>query len=183
MSGKFQPFHVGHYFSYNRFKEMFDDYDEIYIVTSNKHDDESHIFDYDEKVKIITTLFPLIDSENIIKVKQPYNINEFVNKLNYDTDDIILIYGIGEKDFENRLKDFVSISDNNIKFKPASETIYKYKLPQLQLNLNDKIISATEFRNMFKHIKTVSGKIKFFKEFYNKFDNEIFELFLDKILD
>lgn len=91
-SGRFQPFHRNHYNTYMYLAKQFGK-NNVYIGTSNKVNDKSPL-SFNEKKEVITTMFD-IPQQNIVKVKNPYNPKEILEKFD---DDTIYIAAVGEKD-------------------------------------------------------------------------------------
>jgi len=97
-SGRFQPFHKGHFATYQNLTKKFGK-DNVYIATSNKTDNQKSPFDFREKKTIMTKMFG-IQSNKIVQVKNPYAPTEILSK--YDAAKTGFITVVGEKD-EQRL--------------------------------------------------------------------------------
>jgi len=69
-SGRFQPFHKGHYAAYQRLVSKFGA-DSVYIATSDKTDSGKSPFNFNDKKKIATTMFG-VPSSKFVQVKNPY---------------------------------------------------------------------------------------------------------------
>ena len=176
--GKFQPFHKGHWFSYMKLREAFQE-NEIFIVTSNVEKDKKHPFSFDEKVEIITTMFPEIEEDNIIENHYPYDVKKTLQILEIKPSSVIVIVAIGEKDFEERFKDddyFIDF-DGMLDY-TANQHVYKYKLPQLNLQIGSETISAKIIRDIFSGDDEYEKK-KLFKTVYPEWNGKIYNL-LDK---
>ncbi len=93
-SGRFQPFHKGHYATYDHLVKKFGK-DNVYVGTSNKTDNQKSPFDFKEKKAIMTKMFG-IPSNKIVMVKNPYAPSEILNKYDEDTTGFITV--VGEKD-------------------------------------------------------------------------------------
>jgi len=65
--GRFQPFHLGHYYSYEALVKKFGK-DNVYIATSNKIEPEKSPFNFNEKKLIISKMFG-IPSNKIIQAR------------------------------------------------------------------------------------------------------------------
>jgi len=178
--GKFEPFHKGHQYSYQKLSESFPEND-IYLVTSNVKRDAKHPFNIDEKIQIITTMFPEIEPDQIVENHFPYDVRKTLEILELNPKDYIVIVAIGEKDFDDRFKDdpyFIEF-DGMLDY-TAKHHAYKYKVPQLQLNIGSELISGTVIRNAFSG-DDENLKKKVFKTIYPEWNSEIYKLLNKRI--
>ena len=169
-SGRFQPFHKGHYATYENLVRKFGK-DSVYIATSNVTDSKKSPFNFKEKKAIMMQMFG-IPSSKIVNVKNPYRPEEILNK--YDSDTTGLIVVVGEKD-ENRL--------SGKYFTP-----YKGKIEQGYLDkgyvyaspATANPISGTDVRYWLSAGSSDDRKKNFTKA-YPKFDSQIFKLITLKL--
>ncbi len=169
-SGRFQPFHKGHYATYENLVRKFGK-DSVYIGTSNVTDSKKSPFNFKEKKIIMTTMFG-IPSNKIVNIKNPYAPEEILKK--YDSDTTGLIVVVGEKD-ENRL--------SGKYFTP-----YKGKVEQGYLDkgyvyaspATANPISGTDVRYWLSAGSSDDRKKNFTKA-YPKFDSQIFKLITLKL--
>jgi hypothetical protein len=169
-SGRFQPFHKGHYATYDNLVRKFGK-DSVYIGTSNVTDSKKSPFNFKEKKVIMTTMFG-IPSNKIVNIKNPYAPEEILKK--YDSDTTGLIVVVGEKD-ENRL--------SGKYFTP-----YKGKVEQGYLDkgyvyaspATANPISGTDVRYWLSAGSSDDRKKNFTKA-YPKFDSQIFKLITLKL--
>ena len=169
-SGRFQPFHKGHYATYDNLVRKFGK-DSVYIGTSNITDSKKSPFNFKEKKVIMTTMFG-IPSNKIVNIKNPYAPEEILNK--YDSDTTGLIVVVGEKD-ENRL--------SGKYFKPYKGKVdtgyldrgYVYAAPA-----QSNPISGTDVRYWLSAGSSDDRKKNFTKA-YPKFDSQIFKLITLKL--
>ena len=167
-SGRFQPFHKGHYSTYSHLVKKFGK-NNVYIGTSNKTDNNKSPFNFKEKVMIITKMFG-IPSNKIIQVKNPYVPTEVLKKFNKDTTAFITV--VGKKDagrLGNRGKFFTPYKDN-LDFEGYEDRGYVYIAPN-----QSNPISGTEVRNGLKSGSDDDKKDFFSKRAYPKFDKKIFD--------
>ena len=75
-SGRFQPFHKGHYVSYLKLCRKFGK-DNVYIATSNSTSGPKSPFDFKEKKEIATKMFN-VPSDKFIQVSNPYAPKEIL---------------------------------------------------------------------------------------------------------
>ena len=167
-SGRFQPFHKGHYSTYSHLVKKFGK-NNVYIGTSNKTDNNKSPFNFKEKVMIITKMFG-IPSNKIIQVKNPYVPTEVLKKFDKDTTAFITV--VGKKDagrLGNRGKFFTPYKDN-LDFEGYEDRGYVYIAPN-----QSNPISGTEVRNGLKSGSDDDKKDFFSKRAYPKFDKKIFD--------
>ena len=170
-SGRFQPFHKGHYATYQNLCKKFGS-DNVYIATSNVTDNSKSPFDFKDKKAIMTKMFG-IPSNKIVQVKNPYAPNEVLDK--YKPETTAVVSAVGEKD-EMRLggKYFKPYKDGKIDtgYKDAG---YVYAAPAVS-----NPISGTDVRNWLSKGSEADKKKNFMKA-YPKFDEQIFKLITLKL--
>lgn len=173
--GRFQPMHLGHFWGYQKLKEAFPE-NEIYLVTSDIVKEKTHPFSFDEKVQIVTTMFPIIDEEHIIENHYPYDIESTLEKLELNPAKVIVIVAIGEKDFESRFEDdpYYIEFDGMLDY-TANHHVYKYKLPQLELVIGSETISGKIVRDIFSGDDENRKKL-LFKTVYPEWNGKIYNL-------
>ncbi len=169
-SGRFQPFHKGHYATYENLVRKFGK-DSVYIGTSNVTDSKKSPFNFKEKKVIMTTMFG-IPSNKIVNIKNPYAPEEILKK--YDSDTTGLIVVVGEKD-QNRLggKYFTP-------YKGKIEAGYLDKGYVYASPAQSNPISGTDVRYWLSAGSEAERKKNFTKA-YPKFDNQIFKLITLKL--
>lgn len=96
--GRFQPMGAHHRLAYEWLAKKFGK-NNTYVLTSNKVDPQRSPLNFEEKKKIIKKH----GVQNVIQVVRPYNIAEFMTKMNFDPKTTVLIYMVGEKD-KDRMK-------------------------------------------------------------------------------
>jgi hypothetical protein len=169
-SGRFQPFHKGHYATYENLVRKFGK-DSVYIGTSNVTDSKKSPFNFKEKKVIMTTMFG-IPSNKIANIKNPYAPEEILKK--YDSDTTGLIVVVGEKD-QNRLsgKYFTP-------YKGKVEAGYLDKGYVYASPATANPISGTDVRYWLSAGSAADRKKNFTKA-YPKFDEQIFKLITLKL--
>jgi FAD synthase len=175
-SGRFQPFHVGHKETYDNLVKKFGK-DNVYIATSDKVDPPKSPFNFDEKKKIISTMFPEIPKDKIVQVKNPYSPSEILSK---HPDDTVYITALGLKDSERlRGKYFIPYEDNKdmLSYK---ENGYIFVTPENTTYYGKEKISGSLVRNILSG-QDIEQKEKLFKALYPKFNQVIFDLLSSKI--
>ena len=93
-SGRFQPFHKGHFATYDNLIKKFGK-DSVYIATSNKTDNQKSPFNFKEKKLIMQKMFG-IPSNKIVEVRNPYAPMEVLASYPEETTGFITV--VGEKD-------------------------------------------------------------------------------------
>ena len=171
-SGRFQPFHKGHFATYQTLVKKFGK-NNVYIGTSDKTDNQKSPFNFKEKVKVMTTMFG-IPSNKIAQVKNPYAPTEILSKFNKETTAFITV--VGEKD-SNRLggKYFEKYKDS-IELEGYVDRGYVFISPS-----QPNAISGTDVRIGLKKGSTEDKKDFFVKKAYGKFNQSIFDMVVDKL--
>jgi hypothetical protein len=169
-SGRFQPFHKGHYATYDHLVKKFGK-DSVYIGTSNSTDSKKSPFNFKEKKVIMTQMFG-IPSNKIVNVKNPYAPEEILNK--FDSDITAFITVVGEKDASRLSGKY---------FKPYKNKVdtgyldrgYVYAAPA-----QPNPISGTDVRYWLSAGNAADRKKGFLKA-YPKFDDNVFKLITLKL--
>jgi hypothetical protein len=168
-SGRFQPFHKGHFATYQNLISKFGK-DNVYIATSNKTDNQKSPFNFKEKKLIMQKMFS-IPSNRIVEVRNPYAPMEVL--ANYPEETTGFITVIGEKD-EMRLGGKYFTPYKGKVEKGYRDVGYVYVAPSTA-----NPISGTDVRNWLKAGDEASKK-NFIKA-YPKFDESIFKLITLKL--
>jgi len=170
-SGRFQPMHKGHYGVYNHLVKKFGK-DNVYIGTSDKVDPPRSPFNFKEKKKIMTTMFP-IPKDKVIFIKNPYNPKEILTKFDEKTTAYVTV--VSEKD-ASRLggKYFTKYEDNPTQ--GYTDKGYVYVSPMF-----GDSISASVVRDTLSKGDSPEAK-KFFKsKLYSKFNDSIYNMIIGKL--
>jgi hypothetical protein len=169
-SGRFQPFHKGHYATYEQLVKKFGA-DNVYIATSNVTNSSNSPFSFSEKKAIMTKMFG-IPSSKIINVRNPYAPTEILNKYNEDTTALIVV--VGEKD-EQRLGGKYFTPYKGKATEPYPDKGYVYAAPA-----TSNPISGTDVRYWLSS-GTEADRKKNFTKAYPKFDDQIFKMITLKL--
>jgi predicted nucleotidyltransferase len=178
--GRWSPFHIGHKEVYDKLADKFGK-ENIYISATDKVELPRSPFTFDEKKKIITTMFSDILPDHIIKVKVPYQSTEIKGKFPEDT---VVIYVVGSKDSDRLTsgKYFKNLDDEeNTTLDGYKKHGYYYVAPKNELKFKGEELSGTKIRELFSKSDTETKK-NLFKELYGSFNQEIFDLFDNKII-
>jgi hypothetical protein len=169
-SGRFQPFHKGHYATYDHLVKKFGK-DNVYIGTSDVTDSKKSPFNFKEKKVIMTKMFG-IPTNKIVNVRNPYAPQEILNKFNEDTTGFITV--VGEKD-EARLGGKYFIPYKGKVVEPYLERGYVYAAPA-----QPNAISGTDVRYWLSAGNEADRKKGFMKA-YPKFDEQVFKMITLKL--
>ena len=169
--GRFQPFHKGHNATYQHLIKKFGK-DNVFIGTSNKTDRLKSPFKFNEKVKIMTTMFGIPKSK-IHQVKNPYQPTEILKK--FDEKSTAFITVVGEKD-KARLggKYFQPYKGDSTE--GYRDRGYVYAAPS-----QSNQISGTDVRNGLSNGSDEQKKDFFTDTAYTKFNKTIFNLITSKL--
>jgi hypothetical protein len=173
-TGRFQPFHAGHYSIYKALVDKFGK-DNVYIASSNVQDPIRSPFPFKDKKQIMHTMFD-IPTNKIVQVKNPYAPTEILNKLPKDTP---YVTAVSQKDAERLeqggkyFKNYDKVAAD--KRKGYDDEGYYIVAPEMQLKVNGKNISGNQLRETFGDPKfSLADKKKIFTQVYPKFDKDIF---------
>ena len=167
-SGRFQPFHKGHYAAYQKLVSKFGA-SNVYIGTSDKSDGGKSPFNFKEKVVIMGKMFG-IPPNKIVQVSNPYAPKEILSK--FDGKTTAYIAAVGEKDATRLAGKY---------FKPYKgktgygydEIGYTYIIPA-----DSNPISGTDVRSWLSS----DNAEKLFLKAYPKFDKEIYKMITNKLI-
>jgi hypothetical protein len=169
-SGRFQPFHKGHFATYKQLISKFGK-DSVYIATSNKTDNQKSPFDFREKKTIMTKMFG-IPSNKIVQVKNPYKPTEILSS--YDAAKTGLISVVGEKDEQRLGGNYFTPYKGKVEMGYLDKG-YVYAAPS-----QSNPISGTDVRNWLSK-GTEEEKKEGFLKAYPKFDAIVFKFITLKL--
>ncbi len=169
-SGRFQPFHKGHYATYDHLVRKFGK-DNVYIGTSDVTDSKKSPFGFKEKKAIMMKMFG-IPSNKIINVRNPYAPEEILNKFDSDTTGFITV--VGEKDSSRLSGKYFTPYKGKIEAGYLDKG-YVYAAPA-----QPNPISGTDVRYWLSSGSEAERKKNFTKA-YPKFDDQIFKMITLKL--
>jgi len=170
-AGRFQPFHKGHYATYEHLVKKFGKQN-VFIGTSNQQGGPRHPFNFKEKREIMMKMFN-IPSSQIVQVKNPYQPTEVLNKFDSKTTAFITV--VGEKDEARLGGKYFKKYDG----RPESGYLdngYVYVSPA-----QPNAISGTDVRNWLSASEDSQRKAGF-KKAYPKFDPKIYNLISTRLI-
>ena len=170
-AGRFQPFHKGHYATYEHLLKKFGKQN-VFIGTSNQQGGPKSPFNFKEKREIMMKMFN-IPSSQIVQVKNPYQPKEVLDKFDSKTTAFITV--VGEKDEARLGGKYFKKYDG----RPESGYIdqgYVYVAPA-----QPNAISGTDVRNWLSAGDDSQRKAGF-KKAYPKFDPKIYNLISTRLM-
>lgn len=172
-SGRFQPFHKGHFGVYDHLVKKFGKND-VYIGTSDKTEPKRSPLTFKEKQELMNRMFKVPKSQ-IVQIKNPYAPTEILKKYNPDTTAYVTV--VGEKD-AGRLsgKYFKPFPKDGNLTTGYKERGYVYVAPTMA-----KGISGTQVRAAFSKDTDEPQQIDVFNQLYPKFDRKIFNLLTQRL--
>jgi hypothetical protein len=179
--GRFHVFHKGHQAVYDHLLNQ-PGVDAVYIATSDKQEPGKSPFGYEDKVKMMTKMG--VPASHILRVKNPYKIDEMITLLGLDPATDHLIYGLGEKDasrFKYTKDSALQLLSQTKKMKPVGKHAYVEVVPTVAFNvLGNKITDASAIRKMY-----VAGndaeRFQIIADLYGAPDPELKELFDERL--
>jgi hypothetical protein len=171
-TGRFQPFHAGHYSIYQEMVKRFGK-ENVFIATSDKTEAGKSPFGFRDKEEIMTRMFD-IPEEMVVQVKNPYAPVEVLESLPPGT---IYVTAVSQKDADRLSggKYFTPYDPETSKSGYADKG-YFIVAPEMQLDIDGKNISGTQLRAIFGNPNiTDEVKQEIFTKVYGKFDQDIFD--------
>lgn len=95
--GRFHPFHRGHAASFKQLAQKFG-LDNTYLAISAKQEQPKSPFSAQDRASMANSLG--IPSKNIIAVRNPYAVQEYIDQLNLDPEQTAIVFGVSKKDME-----------------------------------------------------------------------------------
>lgn len=148
--GRFHVFHQGHKAVYDHLvKELGSE--NVYIATSTKQNNTDSPFSYDDKEKMMVKMG--VPTGKIIRVANPYKIQEIANTLGLDLTQDQLIYALGAKDaqrFDYKPESALQLRSSVKKMQPVGKHAYIEIVPTATFNvLGQTVQSASDIRKMY----------------------------------
>jgi hypothetical protein len=181
-TGRFQPFHAGHYSIYQAMVEKFGK-DNVYIASSNVTDPIKSPFGFKEKKDIMTRMFDIPD-DMVVQVKNPYAPVEILDKLPPETS---YVTAVSQKDADRLgggkyFRNFDDVPDGERQ--GYKDKGYFIVAPEMKLDINGKNISGTQLRAIMGDPNiTDRAKQEIFTKIYGKFDPKIFKKIIKTTTD
>ncbi len=149
--GRFHVFHRGHQAVYDHLVKQYGP-ENVYIATSAKQDPKKDSpFSYTDKITMMTKIG--VPPGRIIEVVNPYNIKEFVKKLELDPEQDRLIYALGAKDaqrFDYKPEAALQLLSQTKKLDPVGKHAYVEVVPTATFNVMGRAIqNASDIRKMY----------------------------------
>ena len=176
--GRFQPFHAGHFNTYNEMVKEFGK-SNVFIATSNVSGGDRHPFNFKEKQKIISKMYG-IKKSSIVQEKNVYSPVNILSK--FDSESTALAVGVGQKD-GSRLggKYYKKFTGKNMK--GFEDEGYIYIVPTFKLKVGGTNISGTTVRKLLGSPDIDENKKKkLFKVIFGKFDSSMYDFITNRIM-
>jgi hypothetical protein len=199
--GRFQPFHKGHYGSYEHLVNKYGA-DKVYVASAEKPPGPKDPFTFDEKKKMAVSMG--VPADHFVKVKNVYNKDLIKQGIPFDENNTILIVALSQKDGDRLIQnvgaDGLAYKKNgdvavmqwlNDSPKSAAEHIYVDPTPTVTFPVaGENVTGATEIRNLYKN-GDESTRMQILKDLYpkptkalkNLFDKRIGEATMESILE
>ena len=171
-TGRFQPFHSGHYSIYQELVKQFGK-ENVFIATSDKTEAGKSPFGFRDKEEIMTRMFD-IPEEMVVQVKNPYAPVEVLQSLPPTT---TYVTAVSQKDAERLTGGrYFQPYDPESSKSGYEERGYFIVAPEMQLDIDGKNVSGTQVRAIFGNPNiTDEVKQEIFTKIYGKFDQDIFD--------
>jgi len=176
--GRFQPFHAGHFNTYNEMVKEFGK-SNVFIATSNVSGGDRHPFNFKEKQKIISKIYG-IKKDHIVQEKNVYSPINILSK--FDAETTALAVGVGKKD-GGRLggKYYKKFTGKNMK--GFEDEGYIYIVPTFKLKVGGTNISGTAVRKVLSSPDIDdSAKKKLFKVIFGKFNSNMYDFITNRLM-
>jgi hypothetical protein len=174
VTGKFQPFHAGHYSIYKAMVVKFGK-DNVYVATTNDTDSVTSPFGFKEKRDIMVKMFG-IPANKVVQVKQPYSPKEILSKLPPNT---MYVTAVSKKNAEqlsgtNYFKSYENTPPEERK--GYAQNGYYMIAPEMQLQVDGKLLSGAQIRSLLGSQNiTDRAKQEIFTKIYGRFDKKTFD--------
>ena len=173
-SGRFQPFHLGHYSTYKKLVQKFGK-DKVFIGTSNKTESSRSPLNFKEKKSIITKFFN-VSPKMVVQVRNPYSPVEILKDFPKDT---TYVAAVGKKDSQ-RLKGKYFKPYKKGQFVPYEDGGFVLAVPPTDFKVGGEPVSGTKVRATFGGPVNMSAKEELFKRMYKKVDKKILQFLIKK---
>lgn len=171
-SGRFQPFHEGHYLTYSHLVKKFGK-DNVFIGTPDKVEKPKSPLNFKEKVKVMTTMFG-IPRNRIFEIKNLDNPKEIPYKLSTDTTFVVTI----DENTTNLNKNYFQKYEDSVDFLCYIDRGYVYTPPSLSTLSGKQVRSMLGDPSLFEDERKLN-----FKKIYGKFNQSIFDLVAGKLTE
>jgi len=187
--GRFHPFHMGHYKTYEYLKENFPDAD-VYIASSNKVELPDSPFSFDQKKFLAERLG--VDYNKMIQTKNPYVAAEITRA--YNPDSTALFFAVSKKDMQTNPRfSFKPKKDGSPSYfrpyseddqiEPLSKHGYIITTPVFPFKVLGKpALGASQIREAYKKADEPT-RLRIIKDLYGTIDKEIVLLWYNVLVN
>jgi nicotinamide mononucleotide adenylyltransferase len=176
--GRFHVFHRGHQAVYDHLVKQYGP-ENVYLATSAKQDAKKDSpFSYNDKIVMMTKMG--VPPGRIVKITNPYKIEEIVQALGLDANSDRLIYALGAKDAERFTygpQTPLQLLSQTKKLQPVNKHAYVEVVPTATFNVMGRPIqSASEIRKMYVDGNT-NDREQIIADLYGAVDQELKDIF------
>lgn len=191
--GRFQPMLSHHAKVFDALQQQFPDA-EVYIATSDKVDGDKSPFNFQEKQMIAKAHG--IDPKRVLQSKSPYNAQSY----DFDQENTILIFAVGEKDMNRFPFDNVDPETglqmtkrgeprpaytqhiNSMRDDPQPMSKHGYITLAPTIKTGDEVASASAFRASLTNAPDEESAKKLYTQQFGEYNDKVFNLIYDKIV-
>ena len=191
--GRFQPMLSHHAKVFDALQQQFPDA-EAYIATSDKVDGDKSPFNFQEKQMIAKAHG--IDPKRVLQSKSPYNAQSY----DFDQDNTVLIFAVGEKDMNRFPFDNVDPQTglqmtkrgeprpaytqhiNSMQDDPQPMSKHGYITLAPTIKTGDEVASASAFRASLTNAPDEESAKKLYTQQFGEYNDKVFNLIYDKIV-
>lgn len=179
-SGEFQPFHRGHYKTYDHLVNRFGR-NNTYVATNNSTGNQNP-FTFKQKKKTITSLFD-VPHENVVEAEDIENPDEVLEE--FDSDSTAYVAAVDEGGKEKLIQDsYFAEYPPEDEMKSCSENGYVYTVPSSGFTFKGQKVSESRIRETFKRPDVPEEQKKdFFRYIYGSFNEEIYEMMTKRLTE
>ena len=190
-AGRFHPWHLGHKFVYDFLVNRFG-VSNVYITLTSVIEPPKSPFTFEERVKMMALTG--VPEKQIVNVNRQYNALELESKISgINPNETILLFAISKKDMTGniRFSKFTKKDGSPSYILPEPQSVgdvenmtkhaYLTVVPTKSFTLmGEKIISATQIREMFSRLMSVEYK-EFMDELFGKYDKTVLNILKSKL--
>jgi len=158
--GKFQPFHRGHYETYQDLANRFGR-NNVHIATTDRVEPRSNPFTFRQKKEIMTSLFD-IPNEHVVEAENPLNPDEVLE------DHDIVVFATEESG---------DLNEWNSECYREGGGKYHYTISPKKFEYKEKPVTSNNIREIFRNQDIEErDKKEFFEYLYGKFDESTYDM-------
>jgi nicotinamide mononucleotide adenylyltransferase len=173
-SGRFQPFHKGHYQIYKKLVEKFGA-DNVFIAASKGNGDFFDLLDFNDKKSLISSVFSINDSK-IQDVENPYIPKELLEQFDPATTAFITVVSDEAIPVLAHSKYFHRFVDG-LPLEPFKRAGYFLPTPQILAQIGERKLTEGQIMRLFGSEKLdINAKRQFFDKIFGKVNDTALEM-------